>query len=348
MDVEEAMEHALPRRFAVLHSADADEVRHFVSRVLTPYRVTPVHGLQEVVSEISIADLGPVSLIHLRHSGDELRAQFTELVSYYDVHLPLAGENLLECGEDRVILHPWEKAGIISPQMRANMHLSDGYTQLHIRIERFALERRLEIMLGRPVLAPVRFQLEMDLTAPALASLFRAVNLLIQDLEEPGGLGTRGDGAGPWAEFIITGLLLAQPHNYSEAVALADATRTLPARVYASRPHRRRAKRRPRVVRTRREGRCLTPLPPARLQRVPRRLTTAIHRAGSVGPGTRGPGHRRRHHGCRRRLPLGLRPRVAVRWQHITSSTARCHPKRSAGRETPRARAADTPTGRIV
>lgn len=231
MDVEQAMERALPRRFAVLHSADADEVRHFVSRVLTPYRVTPVHGSQEVVSEVSIAELGPVSLIHLRHSGDELRAQFTELVSYYDVHLPLAGENLLECGEDRVILRPWEKAGIISPQMRANMHLSDGYTQLHIRIERFALERRLEIMLGRPVLAPVRFQLDMDLTAPALASLFRAVNLLIQDLEDPGGLGTRGDGAGPWAEFIITGLLLAQPHNYSEAVSLADATRTLPARV---------------------------------------------------------------------------------------------------------------------
>lgn len=188
MDIEESMEHALPRRFAVLHSSDADEVRHFVSRVLTPYRVTPVHA-REVVSEVSVADLGPVSLIHLRHSGDELRAQFTELVSYYDVHLPLVGQNLLRCGEDHVILRPWEKGGIISPQMRANMHLSDGYTQLHIRIERFALERRLELMLGRPVLAPVRFQLEIDLAAPALTSLFRAVQP-----PDTGSRGARGPG----------------------------------------------------------------------------------------------------------------------------------------------------------
>jgi AraC-like DNA-binding protein len=229
VDVDESLVPAFPRRFAVLHRAGPEEVRAYTSRVLTPYRATPVGG-DDVVADISVAGLGPVSLIHLRSHGDELRVQFTETVSYYDVNLAVDGVSLLECGDDQVILGR-RTAGIISPQMRAKMHLSDGYSQLHVRIERYALERHLERMLGRPVPGPVRFRLGMDLTAPALASWVRAVGLLVRDLEDPAGLCAQGDGAGPWAEFLISGLLRAQPHDYSEALARRDATWSFPARV---------------------------------------------------------------------------------------------------------------------
>jgi AraC-like DNA-binding protein len=235
VDVDEALPSAFPRRFAVLRSAGPDEVGVTVSRLLTPHRGMPVGGRKVVAGDVSVAELGPVSLIHVRHDGAELRVRFTEMVSYYDVHLPVAGGNLVECAGDEVALGRWRTGGVISPQMRARMHLSDGYSQLHVRIERFALERHLERMLermlGRPVLGPVRFRLGMDLTAPALASWVRAVGLLVRDLEEPTGLSAQGDGAGAWAEFLISGLLRAQPHDYSEALARRDAVRSVPARV---------------------------------------------------------------------------------------------------------------------
>jgi AraC-like DNA-binding protein len=231
VDVDEALAPTFPRRFAVLQSAGPEEVGRAVSRLLTPHRGVPVGGRKVVLGDVSVAELGPVSLIHVRHDGDELRVRFTEMVSYYDVHLPVAGGNVLECGDDEAVLSRWRTGGVISPRMRARMHLSDGYSQLHVRIERFALERHLERLLGRPVVGPVRFRLGMDLTAPALASWVRAVGLLVRDLEEPTGLSGRGDGAGAWAEFLISGLLGAQPHDYSEALARREAVRAVPARV---------------------------------------------------------------------------------------------------------------------
>lgn len=57
-----------------------------------------------VVGDVSVAELGPVSLIHVRHDDAELRVRFTEMVSYYDVHLPVVGGTLVECGGEEVVL----------------------------------------------------------------------------------------------------------------------------------------------------------------------------------------------------------------------------------------------------
>jgi AraC-like DNA-binding protein len=123
-------------------------------------------------------------------------------------------------------------AGIISPRMVADMHLSDGYSQLHLRIERFALERRLEQLLGRPVAGPIRFRPRMDLTMPAVASWLQAVRLLVRDLDEPSGLSGLDVQRNPWPDFLMTGLLLAQPHDFSEQLAQrrAGTARPLPVK----------------------------------------------------------------------------------------------------------------------
>ncbi|WP_286249559.1 AraC family transcriptional regulator [Streptomyces graminofaciens] len=196
-------------------------MRAYVARLLTPSRATPAHEGAQIAAELSAVDLGAVSLVYGRSDGDELHVQNTEFLSYYDVHFAVTGHNLLECEDGRVLLDH-TTAGIISPRMRADMRLSDGYSQLHLRIERFALEGHLERMLGQPVPGPVRFQPRMDLTVPALASWERLVGQLVQDLGSPTGLSAGGGGA-LWGEFLISGLLLAQPHNYSDQLARRQA-----------------------------------------------------------------------------------------------------------------------------
>ncbi|WP_223281117.1 AraC family transcriptional regulator [Streptomyces antnestii] len=201
-------------RFVVLRTSDIEAFRANVAQLLTPHKLARVGSSGVVHADLSMADLGPVRLIHGRNTGVELRAELTEQVSYYDVNLALSGVNLLTAGDEEVVLGE-RTAGVISPRMLATMRLSDGYSQLHVRIERHALERHLEELLGSEVPGPIRFRAAMDLTRPAAASWSQAVRLLVRDLDTPDGLATTGE-HNPWSRFLMTGLLLAQPHNYSE------------------------------------------------------------------------------------------------------------------------------------
>ncbi|WP_329013654.1 AraC family transcriptional regulator [Streptomyces sp. NBC_00690] len=204
------------QRYDVLESAGLEEFRATVARFLTPHRLVPTgHEGAHLRGHVAVAPLGPLSLVYGSHSGTELDVALTEQVDYYDVNLSWEGHNRITCGADEVIVDS-ETAGIISPRMQVTMRLSDSYRQLHVRIERYALERHLEELLGRPVVAPIRFHQTMDLRAPAAATWARSVRLLVDDLETPDGLAAQPAGETPWTSFLMTGLLLSQPHNYTE------------------------------------------------------------------------------------------------------------------------------------
>lgn len=213
-------------RFSVLHTEELDQFRAQIAQFLTPHKLSQVGG-GRLQTDLSMVDLGPVSLVYGRNTGAELSVQLTEQVDYYDVNLAVAGSNLMLCGQDEVYLDEGT-AAIISPAMLARMRLSDGYSQLHVRIERPALERHLEELLGRPIAGPIRFRSAMDLTSPGGRSWSQAVRLLVQDLEDPGGLAGEGSQS-PWARFLMSGLLLAQPHNYSEQLRQGQSALRRPA-----------------------------------------------------------------------------------------------------------------------
>jgi AraC-like DNA-binding protein len=163
-----------------------------------------------------------VHLVYVHSEGTGLDVQLLQPESFYDINFALQGVNRVEARDEQVVLSS-RRAGIISPRMMAAMQLSDGYSQLHVRIERSALERHLERMLDTPVTSPVRFRMEMDLTDPAVASWTKMIQLLIDDLDQPSGLTAAGVEGSPWSEFLMSGLLLAQSHNYSERLGRGRA-----------------------------------------------------------------------------------------------------------------------------
>ncbi|MBJ8341848.1 AraC family transcriptional regulator [Antrihabitans sp. YC3-6] len=213
-------------RFQVLQSDDLDEFRTSVSHLLTPHRLTPLGRAESIRTKVCHADLGAVSLVYGQHRGAELGAQLVEQLDYYDVNLSIGGFNEITCRGEQVIVDP-TTACIISPRMRADMKLSEAYRQLHVRIERIALDRQLEQLTGRPVTEPIRFDARMDLTAPASASWLRSVRALTRDLDQPGGLADSPLGAEPWINLMMSGLLIAAHNNYSH---LLDSAQTLPRR----------------------------------------------------------------------------------------------------------------------
>ena len=205
------------QRFNVLQGAELNELEASSTDWLTPctVRTSNRHTTASPKATVSAVALGPVKLVYAQTVGAEIAVAYAQRESNYVVNFALDGVNRVSVGEDREICSP-ERAAILSPQMVAGMHLSDGYSQLHVRIERFALERHLERMLGTAVVKPIRFQMGMDLSHPALASWARGLRGLIDDLDEPSGLsGIRAE-THPWSDFLMTGLLLAQPHNYAD------------------------------------------------------------------------------------------------------------------------------------
>jgi hypothetical protein len=85
-------------------------------------------------AKMAVAPLGPVSLVFVQHRGGELCANLTDELSYYDVNFSYGGRNIVTSGDASVVVDR-RRAAILSPGMGADMHLSDEYRQLHLRIE---------------------------------------------------------------------------------------------------------------------------------------------------------------------------------------------------------------------
>lgn len=204
----------------VLTFADIDQGADCYSRLLAPCRVSPRGRAEaEVAVAVTAAQLGPVTVIGGYHRGVRLDVELQRPVDHYDAHFSLSEEqHAVVSASEPVRLDGWT-ASVLSPGMMAAMELPAEYRQLHVRIDRMALERHLERLIGSPITGAIRFEPRMDLRREGASSWWRAVRLLRRELDRPFGLLSSDRMNAPWCEMIMTGLLLAQPNNYSDLLA---------------------------------------------------------------------------------------------------------------------------------
>lgn len=207
-------DEVLLQRHRGLRTRDVDELRAAISRRLTRHTLEPLGHDVAFDAQLAEVRIGPIAFVYAEHSGAELAAQFTDPVSYYDVNLSLGGRNCVSHNDGDVLVDR-TRAAILSPSTVARMHLSEHYRQLHVRIERHALERHLEGLLDGPVSGPVLFRPAMELSGAA-ASWAESVVALARDLDRPDGLAGNPLALAPWTDFVMTALLTAQPHNFSD------------------------------------------------------------------------------------------------------------------------------------
>ncbi|UMP03415.1 AraC family transcriptional regulator [Amycolatopsis sp. EV170708-02-1] len=92
---------------------------------------------------------------------------------------------------------------------------SDDCRVLTVRFAPVQLEELLTTMLDRPLTGPIRFDLRMDLADRAVQPLLRTLTLVRTELDRPGGIVSDPAMGAGLTRLVMTGLLLAQPHNYS-------------------------------------------------------------------------------------------------------------------------------------
>ncbi|WP_033290685.1 AraC family transcriptional regulator [Amycolatopsis jejuensis] len=195
-----------------VRSRDFDEACARVGEVFCPHRLAPrATGRPEDVRFNSV-EFGAVGLSYLAY-GSPVRIRPRHLSTFFLVQVPLAGRALVRTGHAEV----WSdvrQASVPDPDADLDMLWEEDSEQLIVRIERTALERQLERLLGRPPERPLRLDARLDLGAPAAQSWLATVQLLRSDLDGPGGL--RHPVLQEQTErLVMSQLLAAIPHTAS-------------------------------------------------------------------------------------------------------------------------------------
>ena len=183
-----------------------------------------------------------------------------------------------------------------------------------VRFDRAVLEAHLGKLMGRTPRRPLTFSLGMDLTRPPARSWLSVVELLRREAETGGAMLEQPVALGQLEGLLMTQLLLAQPSNYSEALsngqprvaptAVERAVDVIEARAAEPLSVEDLAEAVGVGARALQEGfrRQLETTPMSYLREVRLDRCAPTSRSGSG-----------RHHGHRRRLPVGVRPSGAVR-----------------------------------
>ncbi|TXC83704.1 AraC family transcriptional regulator [Paraburkholderia azotifigens] len=140
----------------------------------------------------------------------------------YSVSLPVVGQQEM-AAQGRLWLSDQDRGLIVSPQESQDLDIAGNCRKIHLAIPRSALQQVLQTMLQQPVEAPVVFQPEMDAVAGDQASWWRMVKFLMSEMERSGPLLAQFYLSGEFELTLLKGLLLSQPHNYSEQLANRSA-----------------------------------------------------------------------------------------------------------------------------
>jgi len=201
-------------RCTQFRTSDLEVIRDVGARLLVPHKVQAV-GAVSPNARMNAANLGHITLAYLKYeSRITLEAPTTE--AQYFFTLPLTGRAEARRGRHETAVSIPNHGVAYRADDPSMIALNPDYSMFFVRIERHALERQLEGLLGREIKAPLCFDFCMDLSTPSLHTWVDSVRLLQAEMERDAETGHQPLLVARVEELVMTGLLVGQPHNYSE------------------------------------------------------------------------------------------------------------------------------------
>lgn len=208
----ESAEYPMPFSFRTADPAVARAVCH---RFYYPIDLDPIGRADAFSFSCAISRLGPITVGEI-YFGADVRIRAADLETAYHVNTPLTGR--VHSRHRGVPVLASRTAGTVCLPSGSTTLLPwmAGCRQICVKFDRGALEQELEVMLGHPVRTPIRFRHHLDLTSDPGRDFVRLLHLLNRELQRPAALVRRPLMAEPLRRCLMTGLLLATEHQYSE------------------------------------------------------------------------------------------------------------------------------------
>lgn len=217
-------------RFGVARTSDLDAAQDALQKTFVPLRLR----LLEPVGPQGLLDLGlnavrvgDVTVGYVRFGGG-VQVDTAETENYH-VDLPVSGVAYARSGRlDRVESTP-RRAAVFMPGLPADIEWRAGCAQFCLMVPRHVLQQELEAMLDRPLSAPLVFAPAMDVTGDGGRAWVDALRLVERQTGHVHGLLDHPLVTSTLQRLLIEGLLLAQPHNFSDALAAPGRPASPPA-----------------------------------------------------------------------------------------------------------------------
>jgi AraC-like DNA-binding protein len=228
-------------RRLVVRTKDFDEAHRAMERVFLPMAMWPMEHLTALDMRLDSTRVGDMMTSAVRF-GRYIGLRSVEAATFH-VAAPVSGVAESRVGSHEPIETTPESAAIFGVGEPIDIRWPGDCAQMCLDFPRVALELRLEQHLDRALNRPLTFEPEMDLTTPKGRSWLRMLRLANREARRPHGLLDHPLAAKSVEAALLDGLLLAQPHNYSDALydtrvapprAVRDAIELLEA--YPDRP----------------------------------------------------------------------------------------------------------------
>jgi AraC-like DNA-binding protein len=209
-------------RFPVVGTRSLEEAKDAVTRIYLP------HDLTATTDQVDMT-LNAVSDHHFTlgfltyHAPTELVMPPTE--DCYHVNLTVAGQtdaDRSDGGRERTSAN--ERGLVLSPTQRNTVRWTPEAEQLILKIPRTSLESHVGDLLGRSVAEEVEFDFGLDLTTATGQSLLNSVRFLTAELDRPGGLAEMPLAREQLEAFVMTQLLHAGRHQFTDALTAPAET----------------------------------------------------------------------------------------------------------------------------
>lgn len=200
-------------RYRYFDSRDVDDTRQHVASVFCDHTMSLIGREAALDTHMNCTRIHDTSLAYIAYGGD-VRVEPGECESFFPVMNILEGSGIFYGGRERIDGSP-DLIPVASPTRHLKMRLGADTKLLIARIERSALEARLAALLDQSLNWPLEFTLGMDITGglgAAWNSMFRG---FVNEIDRHGASWVQSLAARATEGWLMEGLLLAQPSNYS-------------------------------------------------------------------------------------------------------------------------------------
>lgn len=198
----------------LFRSRDIDATRAAVAQKFCAHRLQPGRDAGDFDALHNHVSGQGLSLNYLRY-GAEVEIDPGELSRFYLIQIPLDGGAEIRCG-NRLVEAGRKCASVLNPTIATKMRWGAGCRKLLVQIDRAALHRVAEELIGAPLDHAVVFDPEMRLERPALADWRKRVECCVRAAEQGLAFGASGYRFQERIEEeLIFGFLEAQPGSIS-------------------------------------------------------------------------------------------------------------------------------------